>query len=360
MSSLSSSQLQKALVLPSRRGSFVLSSIPIPRPQKGQLLLKVHACALNPVDWKIQTRGIIVQDFPIVLGTDISGTVEAIGDGVEGFSVGDRVLTQGVFDNNCGGFQQYTLANADITAKETNISFEQASTIPVGLGTAALGLYTESIPKDIDPLERGSVGLFPPWEEGGRNKYAGKSVLIFGASSSVGQYALQLAKLSGFSPIITTASLHNTAFLQSLGATHVVDRHLSFAELQSSIRQITSKPLEVIFDAISLPETQNAAYELLSPGGCLAIVLFSSINSANEGGKRIVKVFGQVNFPPENRKVGSALYKRLTRLLEEGAIQPNRVEVLPRGLEGIVGGLDRLKNDAVSGVKLVARPQETA
>ncbi|CCM02785.1 uncharacterized protein FIBRA_04894 [Fibroporia radiculosa] len=356
------SATQKALLLGAKQGTFSISTIPIPQPGPGQLLLKIHAVALNPVDWKVQVNGIIVTDYPAVLGTDISGTVEKLGVGVEDFEVGDKVCTQGYFHNEHAGFQQYTLANADITAKlPPNVSFEGAATLPVGLATAALGLYTENLPQNVD---FGSAGLTPPWVAGGEQKYARKPIVVIGASSSVGQCVVQLARLSGYSPIIATASLHNTDHLLSLGATHVLSRNLNPAALQSSIKEITTEPLDLIYDAISLPETQNLAYELLEPGGCLIIVLFPKIRiDPSTGGqkeKRVEKAFGQVNFPPENRNAARGLYKNLTKYLETGLIQPNRVEVLPGGLEGIVSGLDRLQNDNVSGAKLVVRPQETA
>lgn len=89
-----SAALQKSLFLTGRQGSFVVSSVPIPVPGPGQLLLKVYAAALNPVDWKVQANGIIVRDYPAVLGTDIAGTVEELGDGVSGFVKGDRMWVQ--------------------------------------------------------------------------------------------------------------------------------------------------------------------------------------------------------------------------------------------------------------------------
>lgn len=354
--------LQNALVLTARQGAFATSSISIPTPDRGQLLIKVQAAALNPVDWKVQANGIIVTDYPAILGTDIAGVVEELGDGVEGFRKGDRVLTQGYFHNTHAGFQQFTLANADVTAKiPSHLTFEQAATIPVGLGTAALGLYTQTVPPGVD---FGSARLIPPWDPLGRGRYVGKPFMVLGASSSVGQYVLQLARLSGFSPIIATASLHNATHLQSLGATHVLDRQLSAFDLRTEVAKITSKPFDVIFDAVSLPATQNAAYEILAYGGCLIVVLYPRINinpSTQAPGreKRVEKAFGQVNFPPENRAVGATLYRNLTALLEEGLIRPNRVETLPGGLAAAVAGLDRLRNGTVSGVKLVLRPQET-
>ncbi|TFY51473.1 hypothetical protein EVJ58_g10546, partial [Rhodofomes roseus] len=185
------------------------------------------------------------------------------------------------------------------------------SRIPVGLITAALGLYTRGLPPGKE-LDHDSAGLQAPWEEGGRGKYTGKPFFVFGAASSVGQFVVQLARLSGFSPIIATASPHNADFLRSLGVTHVLDRKLSLEQLRAEIAKITKEPLNIIYDAVSLPETQLAAYELLEPGGTLVLVLYSAIPAeklASEPKKRVVKAYGQANFPRENLAVAAVLYK---------------------------------------------------
>lgn len=82
---------QKALLLNAKFGGLVVDDIPVPKPGSGEILVKVHAAALNPVDWKIHKYGIFVQAFPAILGTDISGEVEEIGEGVNDFKKGDRV-----------------------------------------------------------------------------------------------------------------------------------------------------------------------------------------------------------------------------------------------------------------------------
>lgn len=340
---------QKAVVLPKAKGDWLVDSVPVYTPGPGEILIKIHASALNPVDWKIQAYDFFVDKFPAVLGTDIAGTVEALGEGVTGFAKGDRVLTQGVINENAhAGFQQYTLSNADVTAKiPSNISFDQASTVPLGLATAVVGLYG------------GGISLTPPWADGGAGKYAGKPIVVFAGASSVGQYAIQVAKLSGFSPIITTASPHNAAYLQGLGATHVLDRALSGDALRAAVKQITSAPIEFAYDAVSGADTQTAGYELLAPGGAIVIVLANAVPEAKQTkDRKIEHVFGNVN-APQNRALGRSLYAKLTGLLETGAIKPNRVEVLPNGLQGIILGLAKLKA-GVSNVKLVGRPQETA
>lgn len=84
-------ETQKALVLPAKCADYVIRSVPVPSPSPGQLLVKIHSAALNPIDWKIQKSGVFIDQYPAVLGCDIAGTVEVIGVGVEDFSLGDRV-----------------------------------------------------------------------------------------------------------------------------------------------------------------------------------------------------------------------------------------------------------------------------
>lgn len=223
----------------------------------------------------------------------------------------------------------------DFTQIPEHLTFDQAATIPAGLATAALGLY---LPRSPPNAHFGSAQLVAPWDADGRGKYKGKPFVVFGASSSVGQYgegasclvvavacadmvlaALQLARLSGFSPIIVTASLRHAEYLKSLGATHVIDRYLPAASLQTTIANITAEPLETIFDAVAVPETQNIAQDLLALGGCLVLSLPPTVTVTSN--KRIVMALGQVNDPAENHAFGVSLYKALPSLLAEGAIQ---------------------------------------
>ena len=82
---------QKALVLAVKQGPFEVQTVPKYEPKPGQILIKVEAAALNPVDWGIQAFGILVESYPTILGEDVTGTVEEVGDNVTGFSKGDRV-----------------------------------------------------------------------------------------------------------------------------------------------------------------------------------------------------------------------------------------------------------------------------
>ena len=82
---------QKALILNAKFGKFIVDTAQVPKPGFGEILIKVKAAALNPVDWKIQKYGFLIEKFPAILGTDIAGDVEEIGEGVTDLQKGDRV-----------------------------------------------------------------------------------------------------------------------------------------------------------------------------------------------------------------------------------------------------------------------------
>ncbi|GJE89897.1 zinc-binding alcohol dehydrogenase family protein [Phanerochaete sordida] len=342
---------QKALFLEKLGGKLFIQDRDIPEPGAGEVLIEIHAAGLNPADWKINGFEGILKEFPAILGTDGAGIVKKVGTGVTNVAVGDKVLFQGAYDNRHATFQQYAVTEAEIVAKiPANLTFEQAASIPLALATAALALYNQ---------QPHGIGFDAPWEAAGRGKYAGEPIVILGGSSSVGQHAIQLARLSGFSPIITTASLHNSALLKSLGATHVIDRAAPLSELAQAVQAITSKPITVVYDAISDPDTQNAGYDMLAPGGTLVIVHCRAVDAAKvTSEKEILYILGSVQFA-EHRAIGKSLYARLTGLLESGEIKPNQVEVLPNGLAGIPDGLAKLKA-GISALKFIARPQESA
>lgn len=132
---------------------------------------------------------------------------------------------------------------------------------------------------------------------------------------------IQLARLSGFNPIITTASKSNADYLAALGATHILDRSLSPEAIRTEVSKITSAPIEAIYDAVSFPETQNLAYDILAPGGCLIIDYQLAIDEARKtSDKRVEYVYGIVHAPAA-RTLGASLFAKLSHLLIEGAIR---------------------------------------
>ncbi|THU85444.1 GroES-like protein [Dendrothele bispora CBS 962.96] len=334
---------QKALLIESKQGRFVENS-----------LSRFKATALNPIDWKAQEYGMFYEKYPAIVGSDVAGDVEDVGEGVVGFKKGDRVFLQGSFANEYGGFQQYTRARADFVAHiPEQLSYSQAASIPLTLATAAIGLYAN---------QPSGIGLNPLFDTSAN--YSGQAALVIGGSTSVGQYAIQLLRYVKFGPIITYASGRHSEYLKSLGATECIDRnHVSLSELPEVVKKLTGGvPVNVVYDAISNNDSQLAGYEILAEDGGMVLVtgenkLQDKIDATGSK-KTVVRVYAYP-FMPAIQEFGKAMYKNLTKLVEDGDLVPNRVEDLPNGLAGITAGLERLKKNQVSGVKLAAYPQET-
>ncbi|KAI0355517.1 GroES-like protein [Trametes cingulata] len=356
---------QKSLLLRQESTPYVLEETPVPTPGPGDVLVQLRACALNPVDWAIVDPPLskfLVKQWPHFPGCDGAGVVVAVGAEVTNRKVGDRVLFEGDMSPSGGTFQQYATVPADLTSIiPDNITFEQAASIPLALATDVLCLYNQSpAPENL------SLRLKPVWTPEGQTEYKGTPAFIVGGAASLGQYAIQLAKMAGHDPIITTASLHNTELLKSLGATHVLDRHRSNESILAELPTLTGgKPIHFAFAAylLSGPEPLRLARDALAPGGALGIVApgperFPE-DCQNPGeGKRVGYVYGSP-LVPSNRECGREMFEHLTGWLEKGLLKPNPIEVLPNGLAGIQEGLDRMKAGKISGKKLVARPQET-
>ncbi|EIN10100.1 GroES-like protein [Punctularia strigosozonata HHB-11173 SS5] len=344
---------QKALFLLAKGGDFSVQTTSVPTVGPGKVLARIESAALNPVDYKIKDWALPFISYPGILGTDGAGVVVEVGEGVTNLKKGDKILWQGSFTNDGATFQQYGTLRADLAAKiPNNISLDEAASLPVTLATAFLGLYQAG--KDG---QGGGAALAPFYTS--PNAYAGQPFVLLGGATSVGQYAIQLARLSGFSPIITTASVKHADYLKSLGATHVLSRDLPADAISTEISKITSQPIKYVYDTVSLADTQKTGWSLLASGGTLIITLPVAEGIVRgQDGKSVAHVGGNVNSPGQD-VLGRELYARLTQLLESGSIKPNYVQVVPNGLAGIPDGLDLLRKGKVSGTKLVAHPQET-
>jgi NADPH:quinone reductase-like Zn-dependent oxidoreductase len=130
---------------------------------------------------------------------------------------------------------------------------------------------------------------------------------------------IQLAKLSGFSTIIATASLKHTEYLKALGATDVLDRTFPLPNLSQKIVEIAKVPILRVFDAISLPATQELGLSLVAPGGLLALVLKPTLEASE--GKTIIWVSGVLRIP-ENIEILEDLFQtKAAELVGSGAIR---------------------------------------
>lgn len=321
-----------------------------------EIAIKVTATAINPVDWKIRDYRIFISEYPAVLGSDAAGEVVAVGSSVTTHSVGERVFFQGIIgQNDSTTFQQYCKIPAALAAKTPKkVSDEQAATFWVAGMAVATGLYHKT-----------GMGLPAPWDKGGDQVGKGKTAVILGGSSSVGQYAIQFAKLSGFEHIVTSSSASHFEFLKTLGATDVLDRNK--ATEASAFAEVIPKNTSVdfVYDTISSASTQLLAVQILQAlsGGKVITVLAPEKDAVEQGsksGEKEVQIAGIMGLGshPEYRYVSEPLAAHVGGehgYVEQGKIVLNRPQVVDGGLEKIEDAL-KLNKEGVSGVKVVIRP----
>jgi len=332
----------KALVLKAK-GSENLQLVadhPIPSIQKpDEVLVKIVAAAINPIDWKMAKSGLFIKSFPTILGCDVAGEVVAVGADVKGFKNGDHVYT---FTNVGGGFSEYcVITETFLGRKPANINFEQASTLPIGAFTAFEAIF-----------QKFNIPLFSAAKPTpSRDQF----LLVWGAASSVGLYAIQLAKLAGFT-VIATASPRNFEYVRSLGASHVLDYTKDNAV--EDIISITGGKLQYAMDCIS-SETTDKCISCISPSGGHVSFINNDpkLSPANVG---LYHIFlGRAYGVPEDQIFLHEAIKLLDGLLEHNQLKTNEVQLLPHGLQGVPEGFELSANNKVSGKKLVVRIDQT-
>jgi len=331
----------KALVLPNPGhpvDNFKVDEIEKPTPGPSDLLVKIHSTALNPVDYKMAHYGFLIKKLPIVLGCDMSGVVEAVGSDVKNFKVGDEVfgfLELGTPSR--GTFAEYCLIGEDLAFRKTSkVSFEEASTFGVGLLTAVLGIND-------------NFGIPLP-STNPQSKYANEFFLVWGASSSVGSFAVQIAALSGFK-VIATASKKNFDLVKSCGALEVFD--YSSSDVVEQIVKYTNGSLHYAYDPIATDDTVKAITACLSKEGQGHISGTSPSKLEFPSNIKYHPVFlGAMPNQPEVRKRSTVYVQEYSKLIEEGKIKPNVVEKL-EGLENVKKGLQLLIDNKVGGKKVV-------
>jgi NADPH:quinone reductase-like Zn-dependent oxidoreductase len=210
----------QAAWLRARRGRLEIGPAPYTPPQSNEIVVRNRAVAINPVDWMALSIGDLFYPwlkYPTVLGSDVAGEVVAVGRAVSRFKLGDRVLghavgTQKLRNNPAeGAFQNYTvLLEHMVSPIPETLRYEHAAVLPLGLSTAACGLF-----------QKNHLALQYPSADA---KPTGKTLLVWGGSTSVGSNAIQLAVAAGYA-VIATASPKNFAYARALGANLVFDYH---------------------------------------------------------------------------------------------------------------------------------------
>jgi NADPH:quinone reductase-like Zn-dependent oxidoreductase len=264
-----------------------LAEVEKPKPGAGQVLVKVKAAAVNPVDWKI--RDGLGEMFglkpPLILGCEVAGTAESVGNG--NFTVGEEVY--GYLGAHSGGYSEYVVAPAsEFVRKPKNVDFDTAASVAVGALTAWQGIF-----------EHGKLA-------------SGQRILITGASGAVGSMAVQLAKNKG-AHVIGLASGKNEEFVRELGADEFID--YKKAKFEEKVRNV-----DVVFDAVG-GETQDRAFQTLKRGGFLvSTVSPPSAEKAKEFGVTVAMVQMMPN--PDQ-------LAQINHLVETGKLKVRVAEVLP-------------------------------
>ncbi|WP_037801696.1 NADP-dependent oxidoreductase [Streptomyces sp. LaPpAH-108] len=221
----------------------VLQETELPRPQPGpsEILVSVRAAGLNPTDWKHRAQRVFLDRLPLVLGWDVSGTVEAVGFGVTLFKPGDEVFGMLPYPHGVGAHAEYVTGPARaFTHKPASIDHVQAGALPLAALTAYQALVDAA---QVKP---------------------GQRVLVHAAAGGVGHLAVQIAKSLG-AYVIGTASAPKHEFLRSLGADEVIDyRSVDFRD---AVRDV-----DVVLDPVS-GDTRVRSLDVLRPGGVLVSLL---------------------------------------------------------------------------------------
>ncbi len=229
--------------------SFVDVDLPVPVPSGRDLLVAVHAVAVNPVDTKVRAPKDKVETTPRVIGWDASGVVQAVGPDVTLFKVGDPVYYAGDLTRS-GSYAQFQLVDERIVGhKPASLSHAEAAALPLTTITAYESFFDR-------------LGI----DRDGAN--AGETILIIGASGGVGSIGIQLAKRAGLKVIATASRLETIAWVKELGADYVVNHREPLVE---QVRELGFKYVDhiAIFNDM---RHWDASVELIRPqGGIVSI-----------------------------------------------------------------------------------------
>ena len=280
------------------RDQLQLAEVPTPTPGKREVLIRVHAAGVNPVDWKIREgllRSRLPHQFPIILGWDAAGVVASTGPGARRFKPGDAVYAYArkpiIKD---GAYAEYiVLPESSVALKPTRLDFSEAAAVPLAALTAWQCLF------DTAGLKRG------------------QTVLIHAAAGGVGGFAVQLARWKG-ARVLATASAANHDYVRQLGAHHVLDyRQEDFVE---AVRRLAPEGVEVAYDTVG-GDVQKQSARVVRPGGCLVSILAF----ADEAAIRARGVEPRYVFVSPN----AGQLKRLATLIERGKMKVTLAARIP-------------------------------
>lgn len=214
-------------------GILSVQTRPVPQPGAGEVLIRVRAAGVNPVDWKSAARR-----AGMVPGTDVAGVIDTLGSDVTGYKPGDAVMG---FARQSGSYAEYAVIPVtSLARKPKSLTFEQAAGVPIAGETAYRALH------EVGGIARG------------------QTVLIHGAAGGVGSAAVQIAKAAG-ARVIGTASASNHDFLKSLGAAETID-------YRSQRFEDVAKNVDLVLNTVDA-DTSQRSVAVVKPGGILVSVV---------------------------------------------------------------------------------------
>src|SRR5260221_10480092 len=272
----------KAVRLLEYGGSLAFDDVPTPTIARDEILVKIKSTAVNHLDLVEASgtaRQVLPIDLPWIPGHEFSGVVEQIGGDVAAFAPGDAVFgtTTGM-----GAYAEYVAVKAAAVARKPfNLSFEEAASVPVAAQTAWVGLFTHG------HLEKG------------------QTILIHGGAGAVGAYAVQLASHAG-ATVIATASGDDEAYLNSIGASQVIDYR------KAQFEKVLREKVDMVFDIVG-GDAQTRSFLVLKEGGHL-VAATQPVSQAEAASHRVSGAM--MRLAPFAVAVG-----RIARLLGERAIR---------------------------------------
>jgi NADPH:quinone reductase-like Zn-dependent oxidoreductase len=264
---------------------------PRPQPGAGEVLIRVHATSVNPIDWKVRAgymNGFIPHSFPLILGWDVSGVIEEIGPKASRFKKGDEVYSLPDHTRN-GAYAEYIVVReSEIALKPNALHHVRAAAVPLAALTAWQALFDTA---QLQP---------------------GQRVLIHGSAGGVGHFAVQLAKWKG-AYVIGTASAKNHEMLYQLGADELIDYTTQRFE-------DVARNVNVVLDTIG-GDTQEHSWQVLKKGGALvSLVQAPSETKAREHGIRGIRLGARPN--------GQELVE-IAKVIDVGKLAPVIDRILP-------------------------------
>ena len=330
----------QAAILKEEKAKLTIEEREIPKPGPSDVVVKNHALATNPVDWKMQRSGRFVEKYPTILGSDVSGVVYAVGTDVKHFKEGDRVtgfanvlLSK---DPQNGAFQHYSVLKECALAKIPDfVSFEEGSILPMSVATSGVGIFLDmEIPRP------------PARQQGG--------FLVWGASSSVGTGAVQIAVSLGYT-VYAVCSPRHSAMVKKLGAYETFDYNSS-SIVKDIIQSLKASNQQIVYgyDAISEHGSAPKCAEILAAfgGGKLCLTIPYPEDASKPTGIEISVTFAAKIFI--NKEFGHWLFNEwLTKSLEDKTFVPSpAIEKIDGGIHSVQKALD-IHANGVSGKKLV-------